>query len=551
MRSRVRRALLLLATGLLASGQALAQAGVTLPVDDPVYRDIDRLISAGVVVQVVAGQRPYSLAMVTHIAAEAAAFLDSAAGTGATKWELERRAVARLAARTNGRADSDRSGVLGALASAYTPRALRVSELTTDEESRAVPPNGLGAVEADVNTLTDNRNGRRYVSGTTAAVESDHWVALRSGISLQLRPRIAAFLPRADGANGVTGELLAGSVRIVHRNLGLTVGREYTLWAPAGEAGLFFSANAPALDLIRLTSESPFRLPSLFRSLGLIAGTIQVADLGASVSNNHSLLVSYKVSARPSNILELGATFENHFGGAGARNPSAFNRFADLTPFLDIFRHHSDSTDFDSDKLLGADARLRVPPLGNVTLYGEFALEDFDPHRLKSIFTEDAAYSGGILIPALVSPSLSARIGYHRTGLRFYEHHLVMNGIASRRFILGDDLGRDAQGGTVAVQWQSLRDWELGFEGAAEERRDDQYEGSYVNPDLTGLVFRRVSTAPPERRIRGMLGVRRSSGNGAYALDVHVGAERIRNFAFIASNSQTHGIMAITIARYY
>ena len=551
MRSRVKRLLLLFAAGVLRSGVAAGQGEASVPVDDPLYRDIDRLILAGVVAHVVEGQRPYSFAIVAQIAAEGAAFLDSAAAMDGTKWELERRAVRRLQLRIGSLAPVGPPGVPGLLSSVVTPRAWRVTELITDEQSRDVPPNGLGYIEADLNTLTDNRNGRRFVSGSTSAVESDHWVSLRPGVSLQFRPRLAAFVPRGDGASRVSGELLAGSVRVVHRNVGLTVGREYTLWGPVGEGGLFFSANAPALNLIRLTSESPFRLPWLLRSIGPVAGTIQVADVGASVSNNHSLLVSYKLSARPLNTIELGATFENHFGGAGARNPSALNRFFDLSPFLDIFRHHSDSTDFDSDKLLGADARLRIPALGNITVYGEVALEDFDPLRLRSVFTEDAAYSGGILVPELISPSLSARVGYHRTGLRFYEHHLVKNGIASRRFTLGDELGRDADGATVAIQWQSMGDWDFRADGAVEERRNDQYEGSYVNPDLTGLVFRRVSTAPPERRIRGLLGVRRSSRDGAYAVDVQAGAERIRNFAFRASAGQTHGLMVVTISRAY
>ena len=121
---------------------------------------------------------------------------------------------------------------------------LRFDVLVTDAPTRPVPPNGLGSVEADLNSLTDYREGRRWLTGTNIALEGEHSVQFPSGISLQARPRALWHDGRSSGATGLSGELLSGSLRAVRGNLALTVGREYTEWALAEGAGLFFSANA-------------------------------------------------------------------------------------------------------------------------------------------------------------------------------------------------------------------------------------------------------------------------------------------------------------------
>ncbi|MDQ2668743.1 MAG: capsule assembly Wzi family protein, partial [Gemmatimonadota bacterium] len=408
--------------------------------------------------------------------------------------------------------------------------------------------NGLGATEADLNSLSNYREGRLYPTGSTFGLESQHWLQFAT-VSIQAQPRLAIHFPR-DGATEGSVRLESGSLRGVMGNVALTAGREFTLWAQAENAGLFFSENAPALDMFRLASDLPFQLPGVFRRAGLVAATLQVADLGQSAANSHSRLVSYKVSVRPTNVLELGATFENHFGGAGATNPSFLNRVFDLLPVVDIFRHHADSTDVQSDKLIGADGRLRLAGLANVTLFGEIALEDFDFHRLGSVFTEDAAYSVGVAVPAIFSPSLWGSVRYHTTGLRFYEHHLIVDGIAARRFILGDDLGHDARALNASLTLRTLPGLLLTISADHERRSNDEYLGSYVNTNLSGLVFRKVSDRPEEVRTRGVLTLRWTPPTSRVNVELGAGAERASNFGFESVPSRLHGVGNFTITAY-
>ena len=526
-----------------------AQGTVTVNVDDPLYRDADRLIDHGLVTHAIVGQRPYSRRTLARIAREARINLDASSTSVGERRLLDRRAAQHLlvslaveVAQLDGVAD----GHAGIRASPL--RELRIDGLVTDAPSRAVPPNGLGSVEADLNSLTDYRGGRRTLTGANLALESEHSVQFPAGISLQARPRAWWHDGRSSGLGGLSGELLSGNLRAVRANVAVTVGREYTEWAQAEDAGLFFSANAPALDMIRIASDAPFLLPSVLSRLGSVAATLQVADLGRSDSNSHSRLVSYKVSLRPTAALELGATFENHYGGAGARGASAFDRVIDLAPFLDIFRHHVDSTTVESDKLLGLDGRMRLESLGNISLFAELALEDFDVHRLRSIFTEDAAYTAGAIIPVLFSPALSARVGYHTVGIRFYEHHLVRNGIASRRLILGDNLGRDAHGFFGVLRGTRADGLSVTAEGAYDIRHNDTYLGTYTNADRTGLVFNTVATSPTERRTRGILGVRWFPSDARMMYELRGGAERTSNFGFVTSGASTHAVGSVTLA---
>src|SRR3954471_20524508 len=48
-----------------------AQATVTVPVQDPVYRDLDRLFGSGLIKTMMVGQRPYSRREIARIAIDA------------------------------------------------------------------------------------------------------------------------------------------------------------------------------------------------------------------------------------------------------------------------------------------------------------------------------------------------------------------------------------------------------------------------------------------------------------------------------------------------
>jgi hypothetical protein len=522
-----------------APAAARAQGSPTVAPLDPAYLDARRLIDAGLVRDVVVGQAPYSRLTFARLTLEAQSRMLASRNASASNAVLHL-AIDRLLARFGDEVEALRTGAR-AESVVHALSEWEVDLLHTDAPSRTIAGNGLGSVEADIRPLTDNRGGRRVATGTDASLETMHWARLGSRLTLEARPRLW-WHDAHDGTRAVDLKMLSANARLVAGNVALTVGREYTDWGTAPGGGLFFSANPPALDMIRIASETPMRLGGPLRWLGPVSGTLQLADVGASVSHSHSLLAAYKVSVQPTPDLELGATFADHFGGAGAVNPSLGRRLADLLPFIDIFRHHADSTEFDSDKLLGVDARLILPHAADVTVFGEFALEDFDVHRLKSVLTEDAALIVGVRVPTLLVPSVSAQLAYHATGLRFYEHHQLVNGIAASRSIIGDDLGRDASGWYGTVTWERRDGLSLRADAAYESRGNDQYVGEYTKPGLQGLVFRTVSTSPPElrRRVMGELAMR--PVNGRTRASLAGGVERVSGPPLVSAGGRTSGL---------
>ncbi len=530
----------------VATSPAYGQASASVPAGDPIYRDVDRLIDAGLVDTVIVGQRPYSQREIVRLARAAGRRLTSRQSDD----RYAHRAIARVLARyaTIDTAALDANATRGALHLAPLA-SLRLDHLYTTAVTHPVAENGLGTIEADLNTLTNNRQGRRYRSGSNVAIETESWARLGTMVVLQAQPRLVVAHLRDGGRTTISGELLSGSARMLWRNVSLTAGRENSYWGNAPQGGLFFSDNAPALTMARVATEQPVVLPGVFRRLGPVAATLQVADVGPSVRNSHSTLVAYKVSVQPTTALELGATFANHFGGAGSRPVGATERVIDLLPFVDIFRRHVDSLDIDSDKLLGIDARWRMERLGGMQLFSELAIEDFDVRRLRSVFTEDAALIIGARVPRLFVPALAGQVSYHTTGIRFYQHHLVRNGFASRRFTLGDDLGRTASGWYAAGRWEHADGIAFTADGAVERRSDDQYVGETTRPDAQGLVFRRVAHGLEDRRLRLIAGVDLQSRDGRRSASLRAGAERVRRRAVGSADgeSRTHGVLETTI----
>ena len=157
---------------MLSARSVGAQSSVTVRADDPMYLDADRLIDAGLVDTVIVGQRPYSRIGLAMIARQAQRRMADMATRHEQVSIQDRHAGERLL-RGLARELSTPGGVNAPEA---TPdvrmewlRSLRVEALVTDAPTRAVPPNGLGSSEADLNTFTDYHQGLRLVSDGRAS----------------------------------------------------------------------------------------------------------------------------------------------------------------------------------------------------------------------------------------------------------------------------------------------------------------------------------------------------------------------------------------------
>lgn len=538
-----RRALLVALLLLSAWTPLVAQGTATVPLDDPAYRYLDRLEELGLADSAVMGQRPYSEREMRRLVRGARAAMELHERS-ATESPVVRSLIAALAARF----DADGPA---------PPRLRPVNEIessltVTNSRRRAFPSNSNENVEATIDPLALRRLGEPIPRGGAFYLEVDHRADPLPWLTVAARERLSARAPRDSGASREHAELLVAAARARWRNVAISAGRDQVAWGHGHDDGLFIAADAPALDRLSLSSDQPFALPGVLRHTGPTQATLIVADLGASVVRSHSRLVAYKVSVRPTPALELGGTFENHFGGAGNPPTTALARLFDLMPFIDIFRRHnytdsSRTLDPESDKVIGADVRWRVDALRGLILSGEWLLDDFDVHRVRSLLTTAASHSFAATVPRLGRPDLSLTLSARHMGIETYSHGALTNGMTSRGRLLGDELGPDAKAFGAELRWMPSAALAATLEGRTALYSHARY---FICPPpgaCTEYILTVVSRSPDELRDRAIATLTLSRSDGV-ELFLRGGAERVRNP--VSAATPRHGYVADVAVRW-
>jgi hypothetical protein len=526
-RSRCAAVLLLLA----GIAPALAAQGTAIvATSDPAYADIDRLAELGALDSTIIGQRPYSrreLARIVRVARDRAAREDPAAVRTSTQVQVAA-LLARLSARFGDAAMPE-----GIVDAPFFIDGAAGTANSTDAPRRAFSGSITRPLEAEIDPLAERRLGVRAPEGQALAFELSHRLDLTSWLAFQATERLEGRVGGNPDAAAWNAELLLAGARLRYRNLGLRIGRQQVTWAQQAGDGLFLASDAPALDLVSLASDEPFRMPGVLRALGPTQATLLVADLGESTARSHSKLLAYKVSVLPRRSIELGATFMNHYGGTGGRASSLGNRLIDFLPFVDIFRSHNytDTTrtlDVDSDKLLGVDARVQLARLAGLTLTTELLIDDFDVHRIPTIFTWDGAQTFGALLPSIAGTPVSVRVGAKHTGVRTYTHGLLSNGITTRGRLLGDELGPDAKAFSGGIGWDAG-----GPIRAALDARSAIYSKADYETLAQGTYFVIHRVGPASNELRDQLAASMTATLApTLVITARLAGERVRNADF-------------------
>jgi hypothetical protein len=169
-----------------------------------------------------------------------------------------------------------------------------------------------------------------------------------------------------------------------------------------------------------------------------------------------------------------------------------------------------------------------VAALGGLVLTTELLIDDFDVHRIPTLFTWDGAQTFGAELPALAGSPFSLRVSAKHTGVRTYVHGTLSNGIATRGRLLGDELGPDAKAFGAEVGWHPDGPSRITVEGRSAimsraayvaEERGSSFDMRRVGPASNELRDRVVASVVSELRPRWVLAARAA-------------AERVRNADF-------------------
>ena len=526
----------ILATLLTSSGPVWAQATATVSPTDPVYQSIERLIAAGLVRDAIIGQRPMSRREIARVIHEATNALSARESTVSSLHRL--RSLEELLATL--RADYADELALFDSSAAQPVRLHTLDRVNLDWSSvsnsaRPVPAdNGIGAIDAWVNPLGSNRQGRLLRDGSAVALETSHRFEF-THVAISLTPRLA-YDHRPDGSSLSRATIQDGELRLVVRNVALEVGRQYLVWGQGKDVGLLTSNNSPGLDLIEISNDTTFLLPSFLRRLGRTHISLFYADLGVHQDHPDAYLAGYKLSFLPTSRFEFGATVYTKSGGRGAPSASLSSRILDLFPFINRSAYGNvigtGNQDEFSDRYAGLDARLRFPHQAGVEAYTELLLNDFDVRRIGSILWQDAGHVFGILAPTLGwSGETSLLTEFHHTGIRYYEHYQFRSGQTVDQVLTGDPLGPDALGAYLDVARHIDSRHSVSGELAWECRSNDQYAG-VGGPNGT-LAFKQTESRPKETRYRAVLTYGSRPVARGLGIVGQIGIERTLSFGFV------------------
>jgi hypothetical protein len=512
----------------------------TVPMGDPVYQDIDRVLATGLVENGYSSQRPYTRREIARMLVS----------VQRKPYERQLNAVTlRIIERLRARFAPE----IRMLAGQDAPEAReavyrwRAEALGLSSPPRGIPEDFTGTVAASINPLLNDRSGRQYGEGGNLAAELEFERALLRRLSVRVRPRL---LTGANaGETNAFGSLQNASVSLKVRNIITEVGRHDVIFAQGMESGFMSSTSARPLDMVRFTTDAPFRLPILSRVFGAGRGNLVIADLGPRQHFPNSTLIAYKLASFPTQRFELAATVLAVQGGRGAPTTSLWEHVKDLIPALKYLLE-DDVTQF-SNKMAGWEYRLRIPELRGMQIYAEHAFEDMDPRRWGSTFWEDGGIIFGTSLQNLAGDgALSGTFEFHHTGLRFYQHTIFRTGMAFNGTLLGNPLGNDANGAYLRLRWDEGRQNALTIDAAVERRDGDLYRTQSDPPNDDNFRFERLENNPAEWRERVVTSWMRDDPRGGRRTTLQLGLERVQNFAFAGGRTRTNFLIGATVDAY-
>lgn len=229
--------------------------------------------------------------------------------------------------------------------------------------------------------LMSNNNGVRYKRGHNAELR---W-AVEGHIDRSVSGLLETSLLYTKTGSSTDLELNRGYVKLGGGALELEAGKDEN-WLGLGYRGaITLTNNAENFTQVKLSSPEPFRIKYI--------GDMKFAMIGSrfdrSVTNGQERqpwFYALKLSAKPTQNLEIGFNLGRQLGGTGVSNSLG-----------DTLRGLVGGTGSDnSNGLAGFEMRYRIPWLRNTELYGEFSGED-----AASFWPIVESYVAGIFIPRL------------------------------------------------------------------------------------------------------------------------------------------------------
>jgi hypothetical protein len=340
--------------------------------------------------------------------------------------------------------------------------------------------------------LNVNNNGDDLKEGSNLRAGFSMRAKLLDRISIYLNPEY-----RLD-QNNSNGELLYGYINLNIANLDIEVGRDSMWWGSGYHGNLLVTNNASPFDMVKLTSQKPFRLPWVFNYLGLFKPTIFLTRLEEDRQVPRANLLGMRLDFKPTPRFQFGLSRVFMFGGKGRRSLT----FSD---WLDIFfasdsAEHSDSP-INGNQLVSIDAsyvyvnKRRFVPFSGVKIYAEWGAED-SSGKTKTPTGRALVYGMFVDEPFWLK-STDLRVEQADTarnaryGPSWYKHGVYSSGYTYKGDIIGHHMGGDTRDLFFRYQYYANSGIVAGIEGDYERsgiHSNNKAKKKWLGLDLAYMV---------------------------------------------------------------
>jgi hypothetical protein len=381
-------------------------ASPNVPLDDPMYDQLDQLVLAGVLPPFRGGLLPLTEARVHELVPESPALPPG--------WWIA--PIERAALRVDGVDEAER------------------------EYSTAAHPRDVAGTLA---LSCEGQEGRPCGNGLGLAAELD--AAAGYGAWAAAAVRVRARTGRDRYTTGV--DLDRAYVSAELGPIAAELGRDVLVLGPVAHTEVGWSANAPPLDHVRLSGARPLALSprvhvNAIYVLGRLAAPQAYADDLVSIARAQIDL---------GDRFELGAMQLLQLGGDGAPGFGPWDFVLEHVRRRDASAGASDS----SNRRIGLDAAAHLAGLGGARITYQLMFEDVRKELVDAL-RYDADHVVDVQTRWLT-------IEWRKTGARSYEHTPRVTGFTTGGRIVGDPLGPDVQAvfvaGWLPMRWGVVMPW--------------------------------------------------------------------------------------------
>ena len=317
-----------------------------------------------------------------------------------------------------------------------------ISNVLTNQDGSSIQQNGLSGVDAVIQPLLIDREGRFYNETSNTYLETLHSFSYKDKVSVQVQPQIVT------SRSNTTQHLLRFQKLLFKVNLGfaeVSVGRDNVLWGIRNNGGLLFSENARPLDMIKLSSHGQNQLPWFLKNAGTYSFSTFVAGMGKHYSRKNATLAAYRFDYQPTEKWNIGIEHTVVIGGEGLDQPSVGRAVGEYIGFL-----------IKPGDPAPSNHNITVTILKNFKTFNAYfgvMLEDTD-YNLEMQFVHNGTWLFGYHNPNLgQNGKLSLRSEIINSSPRAYRHGIYRSGHAINQRILGFGLGPDVLQSTTTLDF--------------------------------------------------------------------------------------------------